>query len=165
MLKNFTLFVIFIIFSNFVIAKNINNQNVLGTWIINHNDEHVDYSVIEYQESGDKCEIAFSLVYSLDVTMYWNKWEIIDGVIHSTMHNTTSFLEYGTKVEDKILTLNKNELFVDMLIPEGEHSTEYHYKNHKAKLGQVCNTVKKYFKNKSKADSHNVASNRVAGGL
>jgi hypothetical protein len=125
-------------------------DKLVGIWIINHNSDHVDYSFIEYQANGDKCEIEFSLVNSLDVTLYWNKWRLESGVIHSTMYNTTSFIEYGFEIGDKINTLNQNELFVDMVIPEGDYEPEYHFKKHSAEPGQVCNTVRKFFKNKSK---------------
>ncbi|MDO6692547.1 hypothetical protein Q4574_04580 [Aliiglaciecola sp. 3_MG-2023] len=142
---------LFFSFCAFAIEEN--QQDLIGTWIINHDTEEVNYSFIEYEKSGDKCEISFSLVNSLEVDMYWNKWELIDGVIHSTLHNTTTFMEFAFHIQDKVLKLNHSELFVDMLIPKGEYSTEYHYKNHQAKPGQVCNVVKKFFKNKSKIES------------
>lgn len=125
---------------------------VLGVWIINHTNSVIDYSIIEYQNNNDKCEIAFSLINHLEVDMYWNKWRIEDGIIYSTIHNTNTLLEYGTKIGDKITTLNNDQLIVDMVIPEGDYSTEYHFKNHSGKKGQVCNTVRKYFQNKSKQE-------------
>ncbi|MDW5284384.1 hypothetical protein R6Y90_05320 [Alteromonas macleodii] len=131
-------------------STNRANEDLIGTWIINHDSNSIDYSLIEYEKSGDKCEITFSLVNSLEVEMYWNKWEIVDGVIRSTMYNTTSFLEFGYEIQDRILKLNTGELFVDMIVPEGDYQTEYHYKNKEAAPGQICNTVKKVFKYKSK---------------
>lgn len=127
------------------------NQNLIGTWVINHEPSNVDYSIIEYEQSGDKCEINFHLVNSLEVDMYWNKWELIDGVIHTTMQNNTTFLEFGYEIQDKIETLTEQELFVEMIVPLGD-SVEYHYKNSRAEPGQVCNLVKKVFNNKSKAE-------------
>ncbi|MBQ4835760.1 hypothetical protein [Pseudoalteromonas luteoviolacea] len=137
------------LFSSCVLSANHSLHHLIGTWVINHDNKQVDYSFIEYQKSGDKCEISFSLVYSLEVDMYWNKWKVENGVIHSTIHNTNTLLEYGTKIGDKIKRLNEKELFVDMVIPKGEYATEYHYKNMNAKPGQVCNTVKKFFNHKS----------------
>ncbi|MEZ7491261.1 hypothetical protein QO198_06800 [Pseudoalteromonas distincta] len=131
-------------------STNRAKEDLIGTWIINHDSNSIDYSLIEYEKSGDKCEIAFSLVNSLEIEMYWNKWELVDGVIHSTMYNTTSFLEFGYEIQDKILKLNTGELFVDMIVPEGDYQTEYHYKNKDAVPGQICNTVKKVFEFKSK---------------
>ena len=133
-------------------ATNPISEDLVGTWIINHDSSNVDYSFIEYEKSGNKCEITFSLVDSLEVEMYWNKWTLIDGVIHSTMHNTTTFIEFGFEIQDKILKLNERELFVDMIVPEGEYQTEYHYKNHSAEPGQVCKIVREFFNNKSKEE-------------
>lgn len=130
--------------------KNRANEDLIGTWIINHDSSSIDYSLIEYEKSGDKCEIAFSLVNSVEIEMYWNKWELEDGVIHSTMYNTTSFIEFGYEIQDRVLKLNTDELFVDMIVPEGDYQTEYHYKNKDAAPGQICNTVKKVFEFKSK---------------
>lgn len=144
--------VFFFTYSFFAFSTEKNARDPIGIWIINHEADDVDYSFIEYENSGDKCEITFSMVNSLEVDMYWNKWTLIDGVIHSTMHNTTTFIEFGYKIQDKIAKLNEDNLFVDMIVPEGEYDTEYHYKNHRAKPGQVCNIVKKFFNNKSKAE-------------
>lgn len=127
-----------------------NAENLIGTWIINHAPGSVNYSFIEYDRYGDKCEITFSVENSLEVDMYWNKWQLIDGIIYSTMHNTTTFIEFGYKIQDKIQKLTDEELFIDMVAPAGDYSTEYHYKNKNAEPGQVCATVKKFFKNKSK---------------
>ncbi len=127
-------------------------DKLIGTWVINHNGSEINYSIIEYQKNGDKCEISFELVNHLEVTMYWNKWQLENGIIHSTLHNTTSLLEFGKTIGDKIETLNENELFVNMVIPEGDFSTEFHYKNKKAESGQVCDVVRKVFDNKSKQE-------------
>ncbi|WP_138544960.1 hypothetical protein [Pseudoalteromonas rubra] len=148
-MRNHLVILSIFIFSLYAPLSKCAPNDLIGIWIINHNSEHVDYSFIEYQANGDKCEIEFSLVNSLDVTLYWNKWRLENGVIHSSIYNTTSFIEYGFEIGDKINTLNKNELFVDMVIPEGDYETEYHYKKHGAKSGQICDTVRKFFKNKS----------------
>lgn len=142
----------FALFPFFLLAdKSIKPESLEGIWIINHDNGKLDYSIIEYQANGDKCELAFSLITHAEITMYWNKWSLSGNVIRSTMHNTTSFIEYGFVIEDKIKTLDSDRLIVDMIAPY-PGTTEFHYKNKDAKFGQVCDVVKKVFRNKSKKD-------------
>ena len=56
--------------------------------------------------------------------------------------SSTSFLEKGYVIHDKIIELNSEKLTVDMIIPKGDYKVEYHHKSKKSENGKVCSIVK-----------------------
>ena len=116
---------------------------IIGTWSYNYDSG--SYGFIEYTEDGDKCEMNFSFgqTGNLSVDLYWNKWKIDHSIIKSEMQaSSTSFLEKGYVIHDKIIELNSEKLTVDMIIPKGDYKVEYHHKSKKSENGKVCSIVK-----------------------
>ena len=119
------------------------SQKILGTWT--HNYYEGSYGIIEYLPSGDKCEIGLNFDFSgtPELDFYWNKWEIQNGIIKTTLHATNTILEKGRQINDEIVLLNDHELTVNMVVPKGE-DTEYHHRSKHSLSGKVCEIVKKH---------------------
>lgn len=119
-----------------------NSKAIVGTWA--YNNSEWEYGFIEYQASGDKCEIGFEFDRqgNLSVDFYWNKWTIKNGVINTTMHATNTLINQGQKINDEIRELSEHNLTVYMIYPEGDWSLEYHYRSSDSEAGKVCELVK-----------------------
>ncbi|MEJ2419503.1 MAG: hypothetical protein P8Y45_21775 [Exilibacterium sp.] len=126
-----------------VTKKSSIDDRLLGIWVINHSPLKFDYSIIEYQPSGDKCEIEydFDSIAGLQVFAYWNKWRTEGDLIRTVMHKTNSSIPIDYEINDKILLLTDGSLDVVISDP-GEWDVEYHQRVPMAESGQVCNIVK-----------------------
>ncbi|HEY6528712.1 MAG TPA: hypothetical protein VIZ65_08455 [Cellvibrionaceae bacterium] len=129
-------------------AMKHSSEELIGIWVINHASSKVDYSVIEYLPSGDKCEVEYSMSLnsSVDIKLYWNKWSFDGKIIHTVMHATTGSIPIGYKINDRVLKLTDDKLDVVINDP-GEWGTEYHQKLLRPATGQVCDLVMASFHN------------------
>jgi len=121
-------------------------EQIVGVWHLkDYGSGYYEYSQLGFTSNGRKCVVSVSMngngIPQLDY--YDNTWKIESGVLLSIVGNSpSSSLPKGYLIKDSIITLDKNELVVQM---EGFGSPlEKHQKLHGVNPERICQLVENY---------------------